>query len=343
MAITMKEAIVSKGPVVKIVDSEIPKPGLGQILIKVIVSGSNPKDWKVPEWTNKEQNSGDDIAGIVEAVGENVRLFKKGDRVAAFHEMMKPGGSFAEYAIAWEHTTIHITDKLSFEEAATVPLVALTAAVGLFESANLALPSPWDPATTPTPLLVYGGASSVGAATIQLAAKANIHPIITVAGNGIPFVETLLDRSKGDTIVDYRDGDEAVISGIKNALNGAKLIHAFDTISEKGSYVNIGKVLDPKEGKITFVLPIDETLVPEGVYKHRTMVGDVHAEWKDFGFVHFQNIAKGLAEGWFKAHPYQVVGGGLNGIEEALANLKDGKASAIKYVFRVGETKGVTR
>ncbi|OBT69108.1 hypothetical protein VE03_01375 [Pseudogymnoascus sp. 23342-1-I1] len=341
MAITMKEAIVAKGAVVKIVDSEIPKPGQGQLLIRVVVSGSNPKDWKVPEWTNKEHNSGDDIAGVVEAVGENVRLFKKGDRVAAFHEMMTPGGSFAEYAIAWEHTTIHIPDKLSFEDAATVPLVSLTAAVGLFQSANLGLPSPWDPATTSTPLLIYGGASSVGSAAIQLAARANIHPIITVAGNGIPFVETLLDRSKGDTIIDYRQGDEAVVEGIYHELKGAKLKYAFDTISEKGSYVNIGKVLDPKEGRITFVLPIDESLVPGG-YKHRTMVGDVHAEWKDFGFVHFQNIARGLAEGWFKAHPYQVVGGGLDGVEEGLTNLKNGKASALKYVFRIGETEGVT-
>lgn len=39
---------------------------------------------KVPEWVSKEQNSGDDIAGIVEAVGENVRLFKKGDRGTTF-------------------------------------------------------------------------------------------------------------------------------------------------------------------------------------------------------------------------------------------------------------------
>jgi len=42
---TMKEAIVSKGPQVKIVDSQIPEPQANQIVIKVVVSGSNPKDW----------------------------------------------------------------------------------------------------------------------------------------------------------------------------------------------------------------------------------------------------------------------------------------------------------
>ena len=42
---TMKEAIVSAGPSVKIVDSEIPEPGPEQVVVKVVVSGSNPKDW----------------------------------------------------------------------------------------------------------------------------------------------------------------------------------------------------------------------------------------------------------------------------------------------------------
>lgn len=42
---TMKEAVVSKGPKVSIIDSPIPKPGRGQIVTKVVYSGSNPKDW----------------------------------------------------------------------------------------------------------------------------------------------------------------------------------------------------------------------------------------------------------------------------------------------------------
>ena len=61
-------------------------------------------------------NSGDDIAGIIEAVGENVTEFKKGDRVAAFHEMLAPHGSFAEYAIAWAYNTFHLPKETSFEE-----------------------------------------------------------------------------------------------------------------------------------------------------------------------------------------------------------------------------------
>jgi NADPH:quinone reductase-like Zn-dependent oxidoreductase len=81
----------------------------------VIVSGSNPKDWKIPNIFDSTTNSGDDIAGVVEKVGANVFEFKPGDRVAAFHEMRTPAGSFAEYALAWQHTTFHIPESTTFE------------------------------------------------------------------------------------------------------------------------------------------------------------------------------------------------------------------------------------
>lgn len=65
----------------------------------------------------------------------------------------------------------------------------------------------------------------------------------------------MIDTSKGDAIVDYRKGDEAVVQGIKDALKGQKLEYAYDAISEKGSAKNIAGALDPKTGKATFVLP----------------------------------------------------------------------------------------
>jgi len=60
-------------------------------------------------------NQGDDITGIVYAVGENVTEFKPGDRIAAFHELQAPGGSYAEYAVSLEHCTFHIPMKTTFE------------------------------------------------------------------------------------------------------------------------------------------------------------------------------------------------------------------------------------
>lgn len=113
----MKEAVVAKGPKVEIIDSPIPKPQAGQVVIKVAFSGSNPKDWKVPEWMSDAapRNQGDDIAGTVHSVGDGVTEFKPGDRVAAFHEMLTPGGSYAEYAVAWTYTTFLLPANTSFE------------------------------------------------------------------------------------------------------------------------------------------------------------------------------------------------------------------------------------
>ncbi|KAL4914486.1 chaperonin 10-like protein [Aspergillus aurantiobrunneus] len=336
---SMKEALVHKGPSVQIVDSPIPTPRPDEVLIKVVVSGTNPKDWKLPEWLDKPGNQGDDIAGVVEAVGDNVTEFKPGDRVAAFHEMTTPAGSYAEYALAWHYTTVHIPKHTSFEEAAAIPLAALTSVTSLYY--RLGLPAPWSPATSQIPLVVYGGASAIGSYAIQLAQKSNVHPVIAIAGRGAPFVETLIDRTKGDTIVDYRKGDEAVISGIKYALNGHKLLHTFDCVSEGSSFVNLGKVVAPG-GKIVTVLPFnDYPGIPDYVEVVKNSVGCVHQDQKDLGYVYFRYLAKGLQDGWFKPHPHEVIPGGLGGLEKALTNLKEGKASATKYVVRVGETPGV--
>jgi NADPH:quinone reductase-like Zn-dependent oxidoreductase len=253
--------------------------------------------------------------------------------------MMTGGGSYAEYAIGWQHTTFHIPNKVSFEDAAALPLAAMTAAIGLH--LRLGLPHPWTPAKENIPLVVYGGAAAVGAYAIKMAVKANIHPIIAVAGRGASFVETLIDRSKGDTIVDYREGNEAVVKGIKEALKGHKLEHAFDATSEHGSYTNIVQVLEP-HGKITLVLPGKHYEgIPDTVQQSITQVGSAHGEDKDFAYIYFRYLARALDEGWFKPHPVEVANGGLEGLQGALEKLMNGKASAVKYVFRIADTPGV--
>ena len=125
----MKEAQVNADTSVNIVDVPVPEISHpSQILIKVIVSGTNPKNWKMPAGRPKTlppiANSGDDIAGVVHAVGSNVQDFQVGDRVAALHELGTPGGSFAEYALAWDWTTFHLGKDVTFEAAATVPMGA---------------------------------------------------------------------------------------------------------------------------------------------------------------------------------------------------------------------------
>ena len=203
----------------------VPSPEPDQVLIKVVVAGTNPKDWKLPLLSEAQSgtNTGDDVAGTIEAVGAGVTEFHVGDRVAAFHRMRTPHGAFAEYAIASEKVTFHIPEKTSFEEAATIPLAAMTAAVGLF--CGLGLPEPWTARIDQSRrdalkggVLVYGASSALGAFAVKLLVRADIHPIICVAGRAGNFVEGLIDSSKGDVVIDYRGGDHEVVSGIKSAL-----------------------------------------------------------------------------------------------------------------------------
>lgn len=101
---------------VKIVDSPIPEPKAGEVLIKVNCAGTNPKDWKSPSRTNTTSNSGDDVAGEIAKIGDAVFEFRPGDRVAAMHVMRTPSGAFAEYAIAPASTTFHLPQNVSYEE-----------------------------------------------------------------------------------------------------------------------------------------------------------------------------------------------------------------------------------
>jgi NADPH2:quinone reductase len=351
----MKETRVYKdydlGLRIQLHEVPIPKPKADEVLIKVAVSGSNPKDWKFLSVYPGHNgfNSGDDIAGIVESVGSEAAWeFKPGDRVAAFHLMMSSSGSYAEYAIAPSATTFHIPPGTSFEEAATIPLCAITAALGLFSS--LELPQPWvgaSPARARVQqggIIIYGAASVTGAFAIKLLIHANIHPIFCVAGSGIPFVKTLIDSTKGDRIIDYREGNNAIVRNLKASVPaGHTCAYAYDSVSDDQSIANIAQVLDP-QGHIALLWPLGEHLnIPKSIHLIKISVAVVHEDekYRDFAYAWFRLFSLGLQQGWLTGHPYEVCEGGLQGVETGLRNLMNGKASAIKYIFRVADTPGL--
>ncbi|KAK2799394.1 hypothetical protein FQN50_008500 [Emmonsiellopsis sp. PD_5] len=304
-------------------------------------------------------NHGDDIAGIVEGVGRGVVEFKPGDRVAAFHELFAPGGGYAEYALAWSHTTFHLPEGISFEgaemnshnyhpifiysiaiEAATIPLTALTASVSLY--AHHQLPFPWVPAQDPIPLIIYGASTAVGSFAIKLARNSNVHPIVAIAGKGKAYVSTLLDHSQGDAVVDYRDGPEATVRGITAALKLAgghgTARHALDTVAT-GESVGVLKKVVAGDGQMDFTLENGMRVFP--AVKTVTHVGSVHGGNSMLGYVMSRYFTRALQEKQLTGHPFEVREGGLEGVEQGLRDLKAGKASAVKYVYRIGETRGV--
>ena len=285
--------------------------------------------------------------------------FKPGDRVAALHELGTQHGSYAEYAIAYSWTAFHIDDSTSFEEACTVPMASFVDAIGLFAMLKVTAGT-WDTAkdNRERPLLVYGAASAVGSAVVRLAEIVGVHPVLYVAGRGIPFVEGLIEREKGDVVIDYRKGPENVLRELRKALGRQELEFVFDAISEKGSQDNYWPAMDPENGKVTFVLGGHRRDIPEGIEQSTTMAGSLWKELiplgerdrlgmgvrgRDFGFAYSRLIGNWLQEKKWKVHPFEVVDGGLRGLEFALKKLRGGKSSATKFVIRIDDTPDMKR
>lgn len=103
---TMKEASILSGPRVEMVRSHRPAPDPDQVLTKVVVAGSNPKDWKRPERLNNPTNQGDDFSGIVHTVGSAITDLKPGTRVSKFHNPSTPHSTYAEYTMTSSHATL---------------------------------------------------------------------------------------------------------------------------------------------------------------------------------------------------------------------------------------------
>ena len=221
----------------------------------------------------------------------------------------------------------------------------MTAAIGLYRV--LGLPQPWTPAKEPTPLIIYGGSSAVGAFAIKLAQLSNIHPIIAVAGRASPFVSSLLESGKGDAVVDYRKGNvvESLQEALKDAGVTASVHYAFDAISEPGCSEALLKVLE-STGTLAYVLPLkDGVLESAPEVKSGLVISGEPWELmgpspgaRDFGYMMMRFFSRGLDNGTLKGHPYEVVPGGLNSLQKVLEDLKAGKQSGLKYLLKVGET-----
>ena len=201
------------------------------------------------------------------------------------------------------------------------------------------------PAQKSIPFIVYGASSAVGSFAIKLASNSNIHPIIAVAGKGSHYVETLIDRSKGDTIIDYREGVEATIAGIRKGLQQAghsTVHHALDAAIVPQSAKVLRQSVVPG-GMVDFILPNDLDVSP--AIHSVTSVGSVHKQPEfenneELGFSMSRYFTRALQDKSFSGHPFKIRPGGLEGVEQALKDLKDGKASATKYIFRIAETPG---
>ncbi|VWB40925.1 NADP-dependent oxidoreductase [Burkholderia arboris] len=227
----------------RLADVPAPKPGPGDVLIRVAYAGVNPADWKCREGFLGAFMQytfpfviGFDAAGIVEAVGDGVAGFEPGMRVFAQTDVgAGRWGAYAEYVAVRHDSVVRLPDAVSLAEAAATPTPALAAWAGLFDDGGL---------RAGQTVLVHGGAGAVGTFAVQLAAQAGARVAATCSARNRDTVESL----GAEIAIDYRAGniDAAIrtwapggIDLVLDAVGGGTLPDALDLLAPGGTLVNI--------------------------------------------------------------------------------------------------------
>ena len=174
-------------------------PSTGKVLVRIKAAGVNPVDWKIREGYMQQMmplqfpsTLGMDFSGIIEKVGEGVSDFRKGDEVYGRTSVTEGGsGAFAEMALASADSIAHKPKALSYDEAAGLTLVGVSAWQVLVETMGL---------SNGQKILIHGGAGGIGSIAIQLAKHLGAYVATTVATNDKEFVK----RLGADEVIDYK-------------------------------------------------------------------------------------------------------------------------------------------
>ena len=205
----MKAAVCYKygapGDVIKIKEVEKPNPKEGEVLIKIHAASVNAADWHgvrgTPFFTRvitgllKPRNKipGGDLSGVVEAAGPGTKQFKPGDEVAGC--LIDSGaGCFAEYVCAKESLLAPKLPCISFEEAAALPMAAVTALQGLRDSGQI---------KSGHKVLINGASGGVGTFAVQIAKAFGAEVTAVCSTKALDTVSSL----GADDVVDYTKED----------------------------------------------------------------------------------------------------------------------------------------
>jgi NADPH:quinone reductase-like Zn-dependent oxidoreductase len=186
--------------VLRFQDIEKPVPNDDQVLIKVRAASVNPFDWHfmrgIPYVMRmeaglrkpKDTRLGGDVAGQVEAVGKNVTQFKPGDEVFGVC-----AGSFAQYCLGKSHLALK-PENISFEQAASVPVAALTALQALRDKGKV---------RPGQKVLINGASGGVGTFAVQIAKSLGANVTGVCSGRNLELVRSL----GADRVIDYTKED----------------------------------------------------------------------------------------------------------------------------------------
>ena len=227
---------------------EMPAPELRDedVLVQIHAASVNPLDLKIRDGKLKPILPyrlplilGNDLAGVVLRVGTGVRRFKPGDEVYARPDTDRIG-AFAELISIKEDSVAIKPKALSMEEAASIPLVGLTAWQTLIESANL---------KAGQKVLIHAGSGGVGTIAIQLAKHLGATVATTTSTANVDWVKGL----GADIVIDYRKDDfEAVLRDydvVLDTLGGEVLEKSLRVLKSGGKLVSISGPPDPDFAK----------------------------------------------------------------------------------------------
>ena len=227
---------------------EMPEPAVrdNDVLVQVHAASINVLDSKIRNGEFKfllpyrlPLILGNDVAGIVVRVGSGVRRFKVGDVVYARPDTLRIG-TFAEQIAINEDAVAHKPKALSMEEAASIPLVALTAWQVLVERAKL---------RKGQKVLIHAGSGGVGTIAIQLAKHLGAHVATTTSAANADWVK----RLGADVVIDYsKDDFEKVLQGydvVLNSLGADVLEKSLRVLKPGGKLISISGPPDPAFAK----------------------------------------------------------------------------------------------
>jgi NADPH:quinone reductase-like Zn-dependent oxidoreductase len=239
----MKAARVLRfGPpnVITVDDLPRPDPAAGQLLVRVKAAGVGNWDALIREGKVELQPLplilGAELSGVVEAIGTEVSGFKRGDEVyGATNEQFS--GAYAEYALPSARMMAQKPKSLNFIEAASAPIVTVTAWQMLFEYAHV---------TAGQTALIHGAAGNVGAYAVQLAKQAGLQVVATAASADLDYVRGL----GAERVVDRQTEQfELSVTGVDVVL---------DTVGGDTQQRSL-RVLKPGGILVSSVSPVPET------------------------------------------------------------------------------------
>lgn len=185
---------------IRIEDAPLPTLNDDDVLIRVVATSVNPVDWKIRKGYLKSfipyempLTMGWDVSGVVEKIGPAVTKFKPGDAVYSRPDIAR-NGAYAEYIAVRESEIAFKPATISHVEAASLPLVSITAWESLFTTAGL---------SKGQRVLIHAGAGGVGSIAIQLAKAKGAHVTTTASATKSALVKSL----GADEVIDYRTQD----------------------------------------------------------------------------------------------------------------------------------------